>query len=146
MNLSASIVIERPIEEVFSFISRIENMPRWVTGVAAARLDSPEMTTGASFRVSYSQGFRADTVVMEVITFEPPRIFETRSSRAPFQFAGSLILEEYESGTLITNTIEADADSLSTRLATLMLGPFLARSMQKRLHRELRSLNRAIGS
>ena len=42
------------------------------------------------------------------------------------------------------DAIEAGPDSLSSRLATILLGPMLLRSMRKRLKRELDALERAI--
>lgn len=144
MNLSASIVIPRPREEVFAFISRVENMPRWVTGVLSARLDSGEMSPGATFTCEYRQGLRSDSVQLEVVAYEPPRKYGTRTSRAPFQFEGMFHLESIDEGTLVTNTIEAGPDSLSSKLATMLLGRLLQRSMRKRLRRELDALEVAI--
>ena len=144
MNLSASITILRPRDEVFAFVSDISNMPRWVTGVVSAQLDTATMGAGSTFTCEYRPTRRADPVVLKVVDFDPPVSFSTRSSKAPFQFEGRVSLDEVEGGTVVTNTIEAGPDSLSTKLATLLLGPLLLRSMRKRLLRELNALEEAI--
>ena len=146
MNLSASIQINRAPEEVFAFISDVNNMPRWVTGVTKARLLSSGMAEGARFQLDYRQGWRSDSVELEVVEFDAPRTVSTKAIRGPFQFAGTVEVEAVEGGTRVTNTIEADADSLSTKFATVLLGPLLLRSMRNRLRRELDALSAAIKS
>ena len=41
INIECSVVINRPIEEVFSFMSNLENNPQWVSGVLETKLTSP---------------------------------------------------------------------------------------------------------
>jgi uncharacterized protein YndB with AHSA1/START domain len=144
INLSASIAIPRPREEVFAFISDVANMPKWVTGVVSAKLDTAEMEVGSTFTLQYRPNWRADSVVLQVVDFESPARLATRSSKGPFHFEGTVTLSEVEGATTVTNTIEAGPDSLSTKLATLLLGPLLVRSMRKRLLKELIALERAI--
>ena len=144
MKLSASIIIPRSQTDVFAFVSDVSNMPEWVTGVAAARLLSDEMAVGARFVCEYRPNRRSDQLEFSVVSFDPPTAFCTRSSRGPFQFDGCVSLAEANGGTRVTNTIEAGPDSLSSKLATLLLGPLLRRSMQKRLRRELTALEHAV--
>lgn len=144
MKLSASITIPRPKAEVFAFVSDVNNMPKWVTGVTSARLLSGEMGRGARFVCEYLPSWRSDRIELEVVSFDPPNAFCTRSSRGPFQFDGCVSLKEAGEGTVVTNTIEAGPDSLSTKLATVLLGPLLRRSMQKRLLRELTALEHVV--
>jgi uncharacterized protein YndB with AHSA1/START domain len=145
MKLSASITIPRPARDVFAFISDVTNMPLWVTGVTAAKMVSDAMGPGARFACDYRPNWRADRIEMEVVSYDPPQSMCTRSSRrSPFPFEGCVSLRETDQGTIVTNTIEAGPDSLSTRLATVLLGPLLRRSMQKRLARELNDLEHAV--
>lgn len=144
MNLSASIAIPRPREEVFAFISDVANMPKWVTGVVSAKLDTAEMEVGSTFTLQYRPNWRADSVVLQVVDFESPAHLATRSSKGPFHFEGRVTLSEVDGATTVTNTIEAGPDSLSTKLATVLLGPLLLRSMRKRLLKELTALEQAI--
>jgi len=144
MQLSSSIEIDRQIEDVFAFVARVENLARWVSGVSAARLLSPRMEKGARFVADYTSAFRKNVVEFEVSEFEVPELLGLEVARGPFSFRGRLRLRESGGGTEITNEIEADPDSLSTRLATVTLGPLLRSKMTERLQRELRALDRAI--
>lgn len=144
MKLSASIIIPRSQSDIFAFVSEVSNMPKWVTGVTAARLVSDEMAVGARFVCEYRPNRRSDQLELSVVSFDPPNAFCTRSSRGPFQFDGCVSLAEADGGTRVTNTIEAGPDSLSSKLATVLLGPLLQRSMQKRLLGELTKLEFAV--
>ena len=144
MKLSATITIPRTQADVFAFVSDVTNMPKWVTGVVSARLVSPDVALGSRFIVEYRQSRRPDEVELEVAKYDPPESFAIRSSNAPFQFEGSVHLEEVAGGTQVTNTIEAGPDSLSTKLVTMLFGPLLRRSMRKRLLRELNDLEFAV--
>ena len=144
MKLSASITIPRPKDEVFAFVSDVSNMPRWVSGVTTARLLSDDMAEGARFVCEYRPSWRSDKIEMEVTKFDPPNSLCTQSAKAPFQFEGCVSLEATDGGTRVTNTIEAGPDSLSSRLAMLLAGPFLRRSMQRRLFTELMDLEHAV--
>jgi uncharacterized protein YndB with AHSA1/START domain len=144
VKLSAKLAIPQSRERVFAFIADVSNMPKWVSGVTAARMTSQEMGVGATLVAEYRPNWRSDPIELEVVTYDPPTTYGTKSSKGPFQFDGCVTLEEGNGGTIVTNTIEAGPDSLSTKLATLVLGPFLRRSMQKRLLRELSALDDAV--
>ncbi len=145
MKATASITIEQPISEVFAFVTAVENMPRWVSGVRAARLTSHEMGKGARYALDYIQGWRSSEVEIEVTEYEPPRSFASKMARGPFPFEGRLELREVERATEVTNVVEAEPDSVATRFATWLFGPLLRRSWAKRLVRELEQLRTAIG-
>ena len=143
---TATVTIERPIGEVFSYVTDVEKMPMWISGVRAARLISQEMGRGARFVLDYVQGRRPSEIEIEVTEFEPPRSFASRIFRGPFAYEGRIELREVEQATVVTNTIEAGPDSLSTRVATWLLGPLLLRGLTRRIAGELEELRRVIAA
>lgn len=144
MLLSSSIKIDRKIDEVFDFVSTVENMARWVSGVSGARLLSPHMGKGARFVADYTSAWRKNPVEFEVLEYEEPTLFGMEVARGPFPFRGRLKLKTANGGTEVTNEIEADPDSLSSQLATITLGRFLRGLFTDRLERELMALDQAI--
>jgi uncharacterized protein YndB with AHSA1/START domain len=142
----ASIVIDQPIERVFAFVTDVSRMPSWVTGVTGSRMASDTVETGAHFVLVYQPGYRETELSVVVGDHEPPRRFGFSTERGPFAFSGRLELEPTESGTRVSSIIEADPDSLSTKVVNLLLGRFLSRSMVRRLERELATLAGAIAS
>lgn len=146
MDARASIRIDRPIDQVFSFVTDVGHMPDWVTGVTAARMVSPIMEPGAHFTLVYQPGYRETELAVVVAEHEPPHRFGISTERGPFAFTGRIELVEDGDGTLVSSIIEADPDSLSTKVANLLLGPYISRSMVRRLGRELAALAAALGS
>mgnify|MGYP001812326232 FL=1 len=144
MNVSASVIIDCPQSDVFAFVSDVSNMPAWVSGVTRARMLSDEMHEGALFTCEYTRNWRGADIELRVFTFDPPNTLGTEMARGPFSFEGRLELEAVEGGTRVTNYIVADPDSLSTRFAAMVFGPFTRSSMRKRLTRELEALAAAV--
>ena len=146
MKAMASISIDRPVDEVFDFVTNVENMPRWVSGVSGARLMSQAMGKGARYVIDYVTGWRSNEVEIEVTDFERPRVFASKASRGPFDYEGRMELAGDESSTSITNIIEDDPDSLASQVAAWVFGPFLRGARRRRMERELEQLRSAIGS
>jgi carbon monoxide dehydrogenase subunit G len=145
MQLSASVHTDHKIEDVFAFVTKVENMARWVSGVSAARLLSPRMERGARFVADYTSSFRKNRVEFEVSEFDPPGRLGLEVARGPFAFRGRIELQPSNGGTDVINSIHADPDSLSTRLASIVFGPVLRNKLTERMQRELLALDRAIG-
>ena len=144
MKAMATITIDRPVDEVFGFVTDVEKMPRWVSGVRSAKLISKEMGKGARYVLDYIRGWRADSIEIEVTDYEPSRVFGSRSFRGPFQFEGRMEMMKDDGETTVTNIVEAGPDSVATKFASVLLGPFLRRSFTSRLRTELEELKAAM--
>ena len=146
MITKTSIIIERPIDEVFAYVSNVENMSRWVSGVHRVRLLSDKVKSGATFTADYAQGVRKAAIDFKVVEFEPPVRFATKSERGQFSFPfrGTLGLRAVGDTTEVTNHIETGPESVATRLANILLGPVLRRGTRRRLQDELQALRAGI--
>ena len=146
MNTKNSIVIDRPIDEVFAYVSNVENMPRWVSGVKRVRLLSKKVKEGARFSAEYAQGVRSSAIDFRVVEFEPPVRFSTRSERGPFSFPfrGTFEFRAVGDATEVTSNIETGEESLATRLANILFGPLVRRGFQRRLQDELQALKASL--
>jgi uncharacterized membrane protein len=146
MIAKTSIVIERSIDEVFDYVSNVENMPRWVSGVSRVRLLSDKVKAGARFTAEYAEGMRKSAIGFKVVEFERPTRFATKSERGPFSFPfkGTLELRQVRDGTEVTTNVETGPESLGARLAGIVFGPILQRSTMRRLHEELEALRASI--
>ncbi len=146
MNTKTSIIIERPIDEVFAYVSNVENMSRWVSGVDRVRLVSDKVKSGTTFTAEYAEGVRKAAIDFKVVEFEPPTRFATKSERGPFSFPfrGTLELRAVGDTTEVTNNIETGPESAAVRLANILFGPFLRRGFRRRLQDELQALRTSI--
>ena len=141
MKASASVVIDRPIEEVFAFVADVENADRWVNGVTEPRRTSEgEFGVGATFASKYTWGNKTHDITYVVTAHDPPTRHAVKSTSGPFPFEGAIDLEAVAGGTWVTNTIDAGTDSIATSVIFALFGPLLRMSMRKRLRAELAGL------
>lgn len=147
MKTSATIMIERPIEDVFVFAANIENMGRWFTGVSEPRLTSDgDYGAGSTFASKYTYGGKTHDMAYEVVAYSPPTQHNFRSTSGPFPVQAYLKLRSDGINTEATHTIDAGSDSAITSLMFALLGPFLKIIMRKQLRQELTNLKMALES
>ena len=73
------VVIERPVEEVFLFISNMENGPRWGRTAATSKDSSGPVSVGTVFLEEADEDGRHVRKVTEVTEFDPPTRFSYTS-------------------------------------------------------------------
>jgi hypothetical protein len=126
-----TVVIERPIEEVFAYITDANNDSLW----QSASLETEQTSEGAvgvgtTYRnVSKFLGRRIEAT-FEVTEHEPPRKQCIRVTSGPIPAVGCYLLEPADSGsTRFTQNIEADVGGFF-RLAEPLVARAFRRSMQ----------------
>ena len=146
MNTRNSILIDRPIDEVFAYVSNVENMPRWVSGVRRVKLLSEKVKAGAHFSAEYAQGMRSSAISFRIVEFEPPIRFVTKSERGPFSFPfrGTFEFRSVGDSTEVISDVDTGDESVATRLANIVFGPLVRRGFQKRLQDELQALKASL--
>jgi uncharacterized protein YndB with AHSA1/START domain len=144
LKASATIEINRPIDEVFAYVADLEHMERWVEGVSNAELVSGEPNVvGARYESDYTDGGRTTRMTYEVLAVDAPTGLAMRGE-GPFPFEGELHLESTAEGTRLTNTIDAGADGRFTKVVFTVLGPLSRRMMRRQLRAELGALRREL--
>ena len=146
METTARTVVDRPIEDVWAYVSDVENMEAWVEGVGDVRTgDEFELAAGSTFSSSYTYRGETFDVEYEVTTVEAPRRLDVRWTSGPFPFTGSIRLVEVADGTEVSNTIDAGSDGLATSFIFTAFGPVVRWMMRRQLAAELDRLGAAIG-
>lgn len=109
MKLESSIVISRPVETVWAYISDFANMPVWSTGTVEMRLISePPVRKGTTYVwVGQALGRRAE-VTSEVTEFEPNQAWAYKSISGPFASAARYSVEPADGGTRVTVSAEGE--------------------------------------
>lgn len=117
-----SIVITRPIEEVFQKATDIANHVHWTTGLEEARLTSPGPIQAGSTYVykTVMMGFRLDTVG-EIVEYLVPTIYKWKSIKGPFPLLGGMNFEVVPQGTKVTQYTDADPDGFFKLAAPVLL-------------------------
>lgn len=125
----ASIVINRPVSEVFEYTSNYENDLHWVEAIVEAEKTSdgpPGVGSTGRLAVTYL-GWRFESN-LEVTEFEPNARLSIKSTSGAVPYFSSWTFELVEGGTKFTYSLE---------VASGMFGVFglYARNMQKDLAR-----------
>ena len=104
-----STVINRPVEEVFAFLSNQDNNPKWQSGAVEVKKTSDgPIGVGTTWRsVGTFLGRRIESEE-EITEYEPNRKYTTKSKSGPFPFESRTTFERVESGTKINLVAEAE--------------------------------------
>jgi uncharacterized protein YndB with AHSA1/START domain len=129
-----SVTIPRPPEDVFPWLLEADRVPQWTSNLERYE---PEGWVGPGARIFQTLdvgGHRFD-VTMEVVRYEPPREAQTRFSTNGVDVDASYVVAPDGTGTLLTQSLEAKARSLSARLVVPAVQPRLERKLIEDLER-----------
>ena len=129
MKIQYSVLINRPIEEVFAFVTNLENETRWQPEIKSVTLDGP-LQTGGTFRETRVTFGRRYDWHFRITQFQPPFhiTIETISGTTPY--SGSRIFEAVNGSTRVTERGE-----LKTSGLLCLFDPILAHLSQKPLQK-----------
>ncbi len=104
-----SVVINRPIEEVFTFTTDFEKMTQWVGELRESKKTSEgPMGVGTTFRHVVGLWGRRLEVNHKVTEYEPNRKLRFGTASGPVPNEAEWIFESTTGGTKITVSIEAE--------------------------------------
>jgi uncharacterized protein YndB with AHSA1/START domain len=139
---SASVLIRRPVEEVFRFAADPSNIPKWVKGAQVQQLSKGPFGEGTRFEQTTVRFGRTITFVVEVRNFRPNQGLDTYTITPPFPVRsslGSLRFEATPDGTQFTLSHE-----IGIVLWLRPLELFLQRKVQKEGRRAVMELKRLL--
>jgi len=104
---SDSITIDRPVEEVFAYVSDTANDPAWHTDILEVRktTDGP-VGTGTIWHVRFKPSMGISEGDMEVVTFEPNRTEGMRGDTGPMHPTLTFLFEPADAGTKFTRHVQ----------------------------------------
>jgi len=110
IKMEQSVVINRPVEEVFEFLANPENGPQWQSGIQEVRKTSEgPVGAGTTFiNVGQLLGRRIESTV-EYSEYEPNRRVAAKSISGPLPYKFEVTFEPAaEDGTKVTTRGEAE--------------------------------------
>ncbi len=137
MRSEESVEIDRPPEEVFSYVANPENLPEWSNLVLEVRKDAEgQLQEGDRFSVVAKFLGRRFETPFEVSAHEPPRRHSDRSMGGPFEQEYIYTFEETAGGkTRLTHVVEAEPGGFFR-----LVGPLLERAGSRQFRADLQSL------
>jgi carbon monoxide dehydrogenase subunit G len=101
-----TVLIARPIEDVFAFLSDLENIPKWNYAIVETRkVSAGPVGVGTTYQQVRSVPNRSEER-LEITTYHPPRQLEIRGQLGLFRSRLSYALDATGEGTQVTNTVE----------------------------------------
>jgi len=99
VHLAGSIVIERPIEEVFDFVADERNEPKYNSALLRSEkvTDGP-IGLGTKFSASHKQGRRALDMDIQLTGYERPTRLASTTRMSMFDTEGELTFEPVRTG------------------------------------------------
>ncbi len=103
-----SIDVQRPVDEVFAYLTDPANLPEWQSSAIEGRLEGP-MAKGVRFvEVRKFLGRRFEST-LEVTEYDAPRRFAFRVVSGPVPFRAEHVLEPNDGGTRLSVVGEGES-------------------------------------
>jgi uncharacterized protein YndB with AHSA1/START domain len=140
MKVEKTIVVERPIEIVFAFITDMRKVKLWLPIENIRQTSSGPMGVGSTFvQEAQFMGQRFPTTSV-VTRYDPPHVFALKITQGPFLLTNTMYCEPTNTGGTKLRIIgEADPGP-----AIKLLGPLVVPLVHKQLDTQINLLKRAL--
>jgi uncharacterized protein YndB with AHSA1/START domain len=137
MQFSNTVTIDRPVDEVFAFLTHFENLPRWNYAISETRKTSLG-PVGVGARYEQTRAIPTQHVeTFEVTAFEPYQTVAIRGTFSGFPGRFTYELESMGKLTRLVNTVDLETSSLVSIVAPLMtsrIGAAVAENLDELKH------------
>lgn len=130
-----SVVINRPVEEVFAFFTDPSNDPKWRTHVKEISAEGPVAVGGRVHQVIKGPGGRGIPADMEITDYEPSARYAFKVIAGPARPTGEFRFASEPGTTTVSFALAAEL----TGLKKLMM----SRPVQRSMDGEMQALDRA---
>jgi carbon monoxide dehydrogenase subunit G len=138
--ITQSVTVNRPVAEVWDFISNFENTTRWSRGVLEARQTSDgPLGVGSTLRTVVKAFGRRRTADYLVTEYEPNRAFAFEVTSGPMTSRARYSIEPAGAGTRLTASGEAEATG-----PYKLLAPVLVSTVKRHSQNDLANLKRIL--
>jgi len=110
ITIEQSVVINRPIEEVFEFVADQSKLPLWQSGVLESGVTSEgPMGVGTTYRYTFQLLGRKVETAGEITEYELNSRCSFKAQSGPFPLKGGFSFRAVNGGTRVTLAVEAEA-------------------------------------
>jgi uncharacterized protein YndB with AHSA1/START domain len=119
MRFTNTITIDRPPAEVFAFLTKFENLPRWNYAISETRKTSPGPAgVGSRYMLTRTQPTPTEET-FAVTAYEPARMLTIHGRFGPFPGKVTYVLELAGSATRLINIMDLTPAGLASVVAPL---------------------------
>jgi len=139
MHFKTAVSIERPIEEVFDYVSDPRNFPRWNSAVQSVNPTSGQGEPGSTYLMERElPGGRAENG-LEIVHSERPTAFTIRTSSGPTPFVYRYRFDSDGGATQLELTAEVELSGIAGAL-----GPLASRAVKRGVDSNFADLKRIL--
>jgi uncharacterized protein YndB with AHSA1/START domain len=137
IDFETGVRIERPLEEVFAYVSEPANLSRWKSAVQAVRKTSAGDDTGVTSTYVMERTLPTGRAVnkLEIVAHEPPTAFAIRTTSGPTPFLYRFRFAPTDRATVVRLRGEAELGRVGDLLA-----PLARRALQRGVDDNLATL------
>ncbi len=139
-SFSHSVELAQPPEAVFPWLLDQDKVPRWTSDLARYEADAP-LRAGAHVKQVIRLGSSELVLDLELTRYEPPRAAASRTETNGIKLTITYDVEPAGAGARLTQTVDANASSLTAR----MLIPVVAGRLEKKVITDLEQLRSVVG-
>ncbi len=134
--VSESVVIERPREEVFAYLTDLQNFPEWGEVIRELRKETEgPPRVGERYTVDIAFLGRRWEQAFEVTAYEPPQRYADRNTGGPFHDEHTYTFDEVAGRTRLTVTMDMQPGGFFR-----ITGPLLEKAVRRQVGKELGTL------
>jgi uncharacterized membrane protein len=134
--IEMSIVINRPLEEVFAFMGNFENNPKWQSSsVEVKKISEGPVGVGTAYQAVITILGRRINSEQVITEYQPNRLVARKSTSGPFPFETQVRFERAEGGTRVTGDINGEPRGFFK-----MADPLLERAIKRQFDSDLANL------
>jgi len=135
-----SVIINRPVQEVWKFISNIENAPKWDRAVIAGhQITEGPLGVGITWQTTRQVFGRRRTPTYVVSEYEANHKIALKAFLGPFQGQVRFAFESVPEGTRFTQSFEMESSG-----GWNLLTPFLVRMLTRDGEADLANIKRVL--
>ena len=137
MRVEGSVEINRPLHEVFNYVSDVGNYPRWMAHALEVRTDTPGAPRQSDrFVLAIKSIGRRFETPYERTSYEPDRRYTDRAVGGPIpNHQWHSAFQEVPAGTRFTRTVDVESGGLLK-----LLEPLQKRAAGRQLRKDLQTL------
>ena len=141
IHIEESIIINRPIEEVFAFMSETKNLPLWQTDVVEAR-HAPEGPVQVGTKMSIVRAFMGRKMegTADIVEYAPPTRYAYKTTSGP-EVTGVNTCEAVAEGTRFTTMFDMQTGGLFS-----LADPLVSRTIKRSVESGLATLKDVLES
>jgi uncharacterized protein YndB with AHSA1/START domain len=121
IDTSDSVTIDRPVVEVFAYVTDTSNDPAWHTDILEARKTSEgPIGSGTTWHLRFKPAMGVSEGDTEVVTFEANRMEVMRGVMGPMQPTLTYLFEPTDGGTRFTRRVQIKVSGIMRLMEPLM--------------------------